>query len=53
MQLEVEIASKAFTNAAGERHDVLAEVNFALGSGEVGVFKRDGDPMFVRIGVMR
>ena len=38
MQLEVEIASKAFTNAAGKRHDVLAEVNFALGSGEVGVF---------------
>jgi ABC-type nitrate/sulfonate/bicarbonate transport system ATPase subunit len=38
VQLEVEIASKAFTNAAGERHDVLAEFNFALGSGEVGVF---------------
>jgi ABC-type nitrate/sulfonate/bicarbonate transport system ATPase subunit len=38
VQLEVEIASKAFTNAAGERHDVLAEINFALGSGEVGVF---------------
>jgi ABC-type nitrate/sulfonate/bicarbonate transport system ATPase subunit len=38
VQLEVEIASKAFTNAAGERHDVLAGFNFALGSGEVGVF---------------
>ena len=38
MQLEVEIASKAFTNAAGERHEVLADFNFALGAGEVGVF---------------
>jgi ABC-type nitrate/sulfonate/bicarbonate transport system ATPase subunit len=38
VQLEVEIASKAFTNAAGERHEVLADFNFALGDGEVGVF---------------
>lgn len=38
MQLEVEIASKAFTNVAGERHEVLADFNFALGAGEVGVF---------------
>ena len=38
MQLEVNIARKAFTNAAGERHDVLADFNFALGPGEVGVF---------------
>ena len=38
MELEVEIARKAFTNAAGERHDVLADFNFALGPGEVGVF---------------
>jgi NitT/TauT family transport system ATP-binding protein len=38
VQLEVDIASKAFTNAAGERFDVLADLNFALGAGEVGVF---------------
>lgn len=38
MQLEAEIASKAFINAAGERHEVLADFNFALGAGEVGVF---------------
>jgi ABC-type sugar transport system ATPase subunit len=38
VQLEVEIASKAFTNAAGERHEVLADFNFTLGAGEVGVF---------------
>ena len=37
MQLEVNIARKAFTNAAGERHDVLVDFNFALGAGEVGV----------------
>jgi NitT/TauT family transport system ATP-binding protein len=36
--LEVNIARKAFTNAAGERHDVLVDFNFALGAGEVGVF---------------
>ena len=38
VQLEVDIASKAYTNAAGERHDVLADISFALGAGEVGVF---------------
>jgi ABC-type nitrate/sulfonate/bicarbonate transport system ATPase subunit len=38
VQLEVDIASKAYTNAAGERHEVLAGFNFALGAGEVGVF---------------
>lgn len=38
MRLEVDIARKAFTSAAGERHDVLADFNFALGAGEVGVF---------------
>jgi ABC transporter len=38
VQLEVAIAHKAFTNAAGERHEVLADVNFALSAGEVGVF---------------
>jgi NitT/TauT family transport system ATP-binding protein len=37
VQLEVSIARKAYTNAAGERHDVLADVSFQLGSGEVGV----------------
>jgi ABC-type nitrate/sulfonate/bicarbonate transport system ATPase subunit len=38
VRLEVAIARKAFTNAAGERQDVLADFNFALGAGEVGVF---------------
>jgi ABC-type nitrate/sulfonate/bicarbonate transport system ATPase subunit len=38
VQLEVEIARKAFTNAAGERQDVLVDFNFALGTGEIGVF---------------
>jgi len=38
VQLEVDIASKAYTNAAGERHEVLAGFEFALGEGEVGVF---------------
>ena len=38
MQLEVDIARKAFTNAAGERFDVLSDSSFALGAGEVGVF---------------
>ena len=37
MRLEVGIASKSFDNAAGERHDVLAGINFALDAGEVGV----------------
>lgn len=38
MQLEVDIASKTFRNAAGERHDVLAGIKFALAPGELGVF---------------
>ena len=38
MRLEVSIARKAFTNAAGERHDVLADFDFALDAGELGVF---------------
>ena len=38
MQLEVDIQHKAFTNAAGERLNVLADFKFALGAGEVGVF---------------
>jgi NitT/TauT family transport system ATP-binding protein len=37
VQLEVAIARKAYTNAAGERLDVLRDVSFKLGSGEVGV----------------
>lgn len=37
MRLEVDIASKTFKNAAGERHDVIAGVSFALDAGEVGV----------------
>jgi NitT/TauT family transport system ATP-binding protein len=37
VRLEVNIARKAFTNAAGERHDVLVDFSFALGAGEVGV----------------
>jgi len=37
VRLEVDIASKSFDNAAGERHDVLAGINFALDAGEVGV----------------
>ena len=38
MRLDVHIASKTFKNAAGERHDVIAGVGFALDAGEVGVF---------------
>ena len=38
MQLEVDITRKAFTNAAGERLDVLSNFSFTLGAGEVGVF---------------
>lgn len=37
MRLEVDIASKRFRNAAGEQHDVIAGVAFALEAGEVGV----------------
>jgi ABC-type nitrate/sulfonate/bicarbonate transport system ATPase subunit len=38
VQLEVDVQHKAFTNAAGERVNVLADFKFALGAGEVGVF---------------
>ena len=38
MRLEVDIAGKTFENAAGERHDVIAGIAFALDAGEVGVF---------------
>lgn len=38
MRLDVDIASKTFRNAAGEQHDVIAGVAFALDAGEVGVF---------------
>ncbi|MEH2526899.1 MULTISPECIES: ABC transporter ATP-binding protein [unclassified Bradyrhizobium] len=37
MRLEVDIASKTFKSAAGEQHDVIADVSFALDAGEVGV----------------
>ncbi len=37
MRLEVDITSKDYKNAAGERHAVLAGINFTLGTGEVGV----------------
>jgi NitT/TauT family transport system ATP-binding protein len=38
VRLEVEIAGKRFENAAGEQHDVIAGIAFALDAGEVGVF---------------
>jgi ABC-type nitrate/sulfonate/bicarbonate transport system ATPase subunit len=38
VQLEVDIESKTFENAAGERQHVLAGIKFALRPGEVGVF---------------
>jgi len=38
VQLEADIESKTFENAAGGRQHVLAGINFALGAGEVGVF---------------
>ena len=37
MRLEVDITGKTFMNAAGEQHDVIAGVSFALDAGEVGV----------------
>ena len=36
VQLEVSVASKAFKNAAGERHEVLKDIAFALKPGETG-----------------
>jgi ABC-type nitrate/sulfonate/bicarbonate transport system ATPase subunit len=38
VQLEVDITGKAVTNAAGERCDVLDNISFALGAGQVGAF---------------
>jgi NitT/TauT family transport system ATP-binding protein len=38
VRLEVDISSKAFTSAAGKRHEVLRNVAFTLEQGEVGVF---------------
>lgn len=38
MRLEVDIAGKTYQSAAGERHDVLAKINFSLRSGEVAAF---------------
>jgi len=38
VRLEVDITSKTFRNAAGEQHDVIAGLTFALDAGEVGVF---------------
>ena len=37
MGLEVNISSKVFANAAGERHKVLRNIAFTLAAGEVGV----------------
>ncbi|MCA6116380.1 ATP-binding cassette domain-containing protein [Bradyrhizobium sp. WSM 1738] len=37
MRLEVDITSKKFESAAGEQHDVIGGVSFALDAGEVGV----------------
>ena len=37
MQLDVDIRSKSYTSAAAKRHEVLADISFALRSGEVGV----------------
>jgi ABC-type nitrate/sulfonate/bicarbonate transport system ATPase subunit len=37
VRLEVNIKDKAFTNAAGARHDVLSSIAFTLEAGEVGV----------------
>jgi len=37
VRLEVDITGKTFRNAAGETHDVIAGVTFALDAGEVGV----------------
>jgi ABC-type nitrate/sulfonate/bicarbonate transport system ATPase subunit len=37
VRLEVDIGSKTFKSAAGEQHDVIAGVSFALDAGEVGV----------------
>ena len=38
MRLEVDITRKTFKNAAGEQHEVIAGVAFALDAGELGAF---------------
>ncbi len=38
MRLEVDITTKSYQNAAGERHDVLTGIRFVLSAGEIGVF---------------
>jgi NitT/TauT family transport system ATP-binding protein len=38
VQLEVNIARKAFTNTVGKQYDVLVDLNFVLDAGKVGVF---------------
>lgn len=38
MRLDVDIKSKSFRSAAGERHDVLSGISFSLLDGEVAVF---------------
>jgi NitT/TauT family transport system ATP-binding protein len=37
VRLEVDITGKAFESASGARHDVLGQIRFSLGTGEVGV----------------
>jgi ABC-type nitrate/sulfonate/bicarbonate transport system ATPase subunit len=37
VRLEVDIAGKTFRSAAGDKHEVLAQVAFSIGAGEVGV----------------
>ena len=37
VQLDVDISGKSFLSAAGKPHEVLADINFSLGLGEVGV----------------
>jgi ABC-type nitrate/sulfonate/bicarbonate transport system ATPase subunit len=38
VRLEVDITSKTFKNAAGEQHEVIAGVAFALDAGQLGAF---------------
>jgi NitT/TauT family transport system ATP-binding protein len=37
VRLEVDIAGKTFQSAAGDKHEVLSQVAFSIGAGEVGV----------------
>jgi NitT/TauT family transport system ATP-binding protein len=37
VQLDVDISGKSFLSAAGKPHEVLADISFSLGLGEVGV----------------